>query len=89
MHVICSLVQDCVFTRCSELRSEFGEKTWRNPGLEFRFGVQKKDWPNPGSAGSKFGERNRPNPGSAGSEFGEKKGLTLVWRVRSLEKRQG
>ena len=41
------------------------------------------------SLGLEFGGRVWPNPGSAGSEFGESNGPTLVLQVRSLEKGMG
>ena len=56
-----------------------------NPGSGSEF--LERIWHNPGSAGLEFGERNGPNPGLAGLEKGM--GQTLVWQVRSLEKRQG
>ena len=54
--------------------------------MEVRYG------PNPGSAGSEFGERNPLNPGLAGSKFSEKTlraelwfGRVRVWRKERAE----
>ena len=43
--------------------SKFVERRWLNPGLEF--GSRERNRLNPGSVGSKFGERNGPNLGLA------------------------
>ena len=88
---MCSLVQDCVFTRSLEFRFGVLRNDRANPGSEFRFG--KRIWPNldselgesngpnPGLAGSEFRERNGPNPDS---EFREKTGLNPFYRFSKI-----
>ena len=78
----CSLVQDCVFTRSSDgpnPGSVFGERIWPNPGSAGSEFGERKG-PNSGLA---FGEKNVPNPGLAGSEFGEN--TVLNWGSAGLE----